>query len=752
VVAVAAVLGAQGLVDARGSAAQEAMDAGLPSVAEALLEATDDALLRANIAMSLGDAGCAVALLSGNAQTPEEKLLLGEALLGVNRPGEALAVFQSLAAELPTSEQAVTGAAQALAALGRVKEAGELFARLDGEGKGRLAHAAFLIDQGEAVAALRLLDAVAEDSARRDVLVARAALVAGDPGAALDRLERVRSPGPDLAGDIVHLKVEALLRGARRSDAEELLERLIENHPALPGLADMFQLLDALYAGQTSPSSGELRRWADDVAHPRRALLASYHLARNERRLDRFANAEAAFRASLEMQADAWQTDLVRSELSALLLEQERIGEAADVAAAGAGPRSSFALALARAAEGRFGDAREAFDAAHKATGWEEARINAALCALMTGESGPAEPSLRLASALRDASLGADVAQDQLSRLADEGSAAARLALAEWRLRQGDRRAARLELQQVAGGDAQSEEQASALAVFLEDDGLPDSESRILSAAARYRLAHPNGAAAPQVAFKEGEAFFRRGDYASARERFRGVVLSQPGGTMGVHARFLEAESAARLLDPVARDEALEIYEAVAAAGGPLAGRARLAQAFLLNATGRRAEALAVLENLASSEDPEIRFAALVEKGDALFSDPKADETGMRLAIASWRLVAEADAPAHWRNQAFAKIGAAHERLGEKPAAVASYYRALADTGEPELFWFSKAGFDAARVLESESKLDEAIAIYEILSTRGGPRSEEARQRIDRLRLENFLWEDQPGPNQSPSP
>ena len=60
-------------------------------------------------------------------------------------------------------------------------------------------------------------------------------------------------------------------------------------------------------------------------------------------------------------------------------------------------------------------------------------------------------------------------------------------------------------------------------------------------------------------------------------------------------------------------------------------------------------------------------------------------------------------------------------------------------------FWFYKAGFAAARLLESSKRWDQAIKVYEMIAAAGGPRSEEATSRINKIRLENFLWDEPSG-------
>jgi hypothetical protein len=58
----------------------------------------------------------------------------------------------------------------------------------------------------------------------------------------------------------------------------------------------------------------------------------------------------------------------------------------------------------------------------------------------------------------------------------------------------------------------------------------------------------------------------------------------------------------------------------------------------------------------------------------------------------------------------------------------------------PDSLWFYKAGFNAARLLEESSNWKAAAAVYEKLVAAAGPRSDEAKARLDRLRLEHFLW------------
>ena len=84
-------------------------------------------------------------------------------------------------------------------------------------------------------------------------------------------------------------------------------------------------------------------------------------------------------------------------------------------------------------------------------------------------------------------------------------------------------------------------------------------------------------------------------------------------------------------------------------------------------------------------------------------------------------------------------------RIVDPAGALATFYRILefnpSPDRPPEFFWFYKAGFNAARLLEEQQKWEAAAAIYEKLVAANGPRSEEANARLGQLRLEHFLWQ-----------
>jgi hypothetical protein len=123
------------------------------------------------------------------------------------------------------------------------------------------------------------------------------------------------------------------------------------------------------------------------------------------------------------------------------------------------------------------------------------------------------------------------------------------------------------------------------------------------------------------------------------------------------------------------------------------------------------------------------------------------DRKNYRQAIEVYdQLAAAANDQIQWRNQALFKKGVCLEKEADGAAALAAFYRVVDSETRPnrphELFWFYKAGFNAARLLEDAAKWQSAAAIYEKLAAAGGLRSEEAKARLNRLRLEHFLWDE----------
>ena len=97
-----------------------------------------------------------------------------------------------------------------------------------------------------------------------------------------------------------------------------------------------------------------------------------------------------------------------------------------------------------------------------------------------------------------------------------------------------------------------------------------------------------------------------------------------------------------------------------------------------------------------------------------------------------------------WRNQALYKKGKCLEKQNKTSEALTVFYDVLASQSgtEPDYFWYYKAGFDAAKMLEAGEQWKSAIGIYKKMAAVNGPRAKEAGDRARQLRMEHFIWEE----------
>jgi hypothetical protein len=734
-------------------------------------------LLMADALIKAGRAAEAEKLLRlANLPSPDANFLLAQALAALGRHSEALPLYESVAQKsgAVNADAATIGAARMVSLLGRPNEAIKILAPAFEWPPGP-ARSLALLDLAEVALNARQTELAAEsieasaptDSLlrmRRDFLKARCLAATGKNREAVALFESVTPVDNTMAVAGVIAHATALRALGRSPDAENLLENFVESHPNIPHLDRVMAALDEVYAKNGAASSSELKRWADDQTNPARSALACFYLALFDRRQNATDTAIDLFQRFLASTPTGSLARRAAVELATAQLEEGRPNDAlAVLPPAGSDPSSDFVRGLALSVLADPDAAANAFRlAARSAALAESALFNAAFCELQVpGGKKPSASDLRsrfptssylnrleLADALHCAKNRDAQAPDRLARIAattDSSSAPrAALALAEWKFIQGNPGAARLDLTRIS--TTQQPAEKAALEVFLADSGAEESPDAAIDAAIRFLKDFPDSKPAVDVQMKLGELLFRRGDFGGARVQFEDLARKQAGTPIEETALFLAAQASSRLLESGTANDAILLFEEVASLNGTFALRARFEQAVIQNAQGRPNQALAILDRiLASQPDPDTRFRALIEKGKTQFLAAAGDPARLREAIASWKLVAQdPQASPLWKNQALSRMGTACEKLGDTDSAIAAFYDVIrpAGSGPEEFFWFYKAGFDAARILESAQRWEEAIRVYQIIAGPVGPRAEEARSRINKIRLENFLWED----------
>jgi predicted negative regulator of RcsB-dependent stress response len=731
---------------------------------------------RALIAADQTDAAILLLKSSPNHPAPDSSFWLAQAHAADGDWEDALANYTA-AAESPDfalHKEAVIGLARMLGNLGRLGEAAAALAPATSWPASRQQSLAFsdlaeiCLAQDNAPAArdalAHLSPSTPAEKTRRDFLLARIAVLENNDAAAIELLAPLVPTDVKMAVHAVLLQADALTRSGRSSDAETLLEEFLATHPSLPGLDRLFVALDEIYAGSASASSSELQRWSEEKEPTLRKKLSTYYLARLEARQN---NPRSALPLLEQLAADPATNPLARETMLELAALRVRLGLNAEALALlpeeGHSPHTDFLRGLALSRTGEHTPAAAAFSSAARDPNLaESALFNAALCELYAGKKpntalatlkekyprSTRSPTFHLQEAFHLARTGDPLAREAFEKLAASPTPAiasrARLALAEWKYLQLDFPGATRELARISTKSDPASE--AALQVFLADNEDPAADDQAIASARAFLSAHAGSESEPSVRMKLGELLFRKGDFATARVELDTLARKFPETEYDEPALFLSAQAASRIPSATAPDEALLLFEEVAALDGPLAARARLEQASILTAQGKPLEANVVLDKiLASTPDRDLKATALIEKGKNLYSLGDTDPANHRAAIDVWKQVSSEEAadPA-WRNQALVRIGTALEKSGDPNGAVACYYDVFKPTeGTPkEFFWFHKAGFAAGRILESQEKWPEAVRVYELMAATEGPRALEARNRIKKIRLEHFLWEE----------
>lgn len=782
----AAATASQADVDSLAQA-QKALGDGLPSVAIHQLHqtisapATEEEKLQAQRLLvqaynAAGRYADTITLLEAQPKLRKEALLaLGQAYAGQGEGERALAIYQELSEANRDHASFILEYAALLQTMGRLADASTLLTQFlarhpSGESDVQLHLASVRLAEGKPQEAWDILTKLAPTSKEsrliQDFLSAKTLLALDRVSEAGEYLTKLKNPPPMLAGDLLLVRTEYLRKTKDLAGAEKALEKFIDDNPRMPRLADIFRELDGTYGDQGASSGTELRRWSQDDSENARRALALYYLARNEARNSKVDRSQQLLRDFLQKFPTHELAPEVKFNLAASLLATNDPAGALEVLKdAPADGKIGFVRGQALAAQEKYADAAASFLLAAQTPALKSrALFNAAICNTRAGVSekdnqafreivatdadGSETRKLRLTQALYLASQRKPEAGELLHKLSegsDDIAQQARLALAEWEYVSGDIAAAEAQVRLISSADPASQERAEYLALFLADTGQDDGEARAITLAEEFLKKHPDSTYEADVRLKLGEILFRRGDYLGARSQFASILEDSASTPLADKAAFLSAQAMSRSMDPQAMEDAIETYDNVVKGGGPLALRARLAQATLFNALKRKTDAIAVLDRLLESQpDPELRAMALIEKGDTLFSQGTDSPENYRQAIATWQILASDPATTPtWRNQALTKMGAAYEKLGDSGAALNCYYNVFSaeQKGEPEYFWFYKAGFDAGHLLESQNLWNEAIAIYEKIGALEGPRAEEARNRVNKLRLENFLWE-----------
>jgi TolA-binding protein len=717
-----------------------------------------------------------------------------QALATLGRWEEALRFYEAVAGR-PQDRfraEALFGKAEALRSLGRMDEALHAFASVfpDQRWKTRaqLRSVELFLEKKDTSAANRILNqmqpvSVAEEKERR-FLRGRLEAQLNHPNRAVELLRPIPKEPIGISHSILvaalFALVDAHLQLKSPDAAADALEEFIERNPNDRDLPKLFAKLDQIYQIEKKPSRSELSRWIRDPAQPRRSL-AQWYLARLELRAGNrdvalrvfgdLVRARAAFPALAEaylefaqLQIDDRQFDGARATLGAarLLHPDARMSERIEWLSA----ETDYQMKKFTAAGSGFDRlGRSAFGSAaifNASLSWLQQGDNARFLAndqvlSKSGQNEQTRAELRLEQGLLEAAQGNEKAAASLQDFLrdfpqDKRASEAWVALAEIafhaappRLEEARKNLARaIESQPTAAAI----ERSDYLAIWIEGTAAKPDEDKVITLATEFLRKHEQSQFGPDVRLKLAETYFQRQDFPNAQTQFEVLTRQDPNGPYAEKAFFFAGKAAMSSMGADSLSRALELFDQVARKEGQLKWAARNEQAAIERKLGKPQDALPLYEEVLKSGGPAaVKREALCGKADVFFEMGAAKGENYQRAIELYdQLVADPKTPSHWRNQALFKKGVCLEKMNKGPDALATFYQVVEDEVRPdrprEFFWFYKAGFNAARLLEENSKWRPAAAIYEKLAAAGGARSEEAKSRLARLRLEHFLWDE----------
>ncbi|MGI8889293.1 MAG: tetratricopeptide repeat protein [Chthoniobacterales bacterium] len=719
-----------------------------------------------------------------------------QALAGLDRWEAALPLYQKVASDKQTfrRHEAAFGQAEALRALGRKDRATEVLRSLENvpawSTRAKLGEAQLLIERGELAAADRLLretkPQLATERNERRFLLGQLNLAEGHAEKAIETLgvilKRPEGVSHRLLVATLFSLTAAHLQARTPEAGDDALEEFIDHHPNDSALAAIFFHLDTLYQLERKPSTNELERWMRDPAQPRQAL-AQWYFARSRLRAgdrDRAVTLLTKLRDQPVTLPALGGADL---ELARLHLAAEEWSQAINAAEAARRQNSTPAfrrqvdwlIAEANYRSGKLEAAAPLYEelAARSPTSADDALFNAALCWLRLDRSAEfAADYRRISSDPSNQNVQGELLLEEGAIQAGQKKPEAEetfrkfirdfpqsppvseawVALAELAYHQErpDLEAARRDLAQArqANPTPAALERADYLEIWIEDASKSPDEGAVTAAATKFLQQHAESVFAAEVRMKLAEAYFRRQDFANAQTQFEILAQQKPEAPLAEKALFFAARSARSSMAAGALDHALALLDQVVKMDGELKWPARNEEAAIERRLGKNREAVALYDEvLKNKAKPAEHREALCGKGDIFYETGGSDPQNYRQAIELYeQLAAEPGVPAHWRNQADFKKGKALEKLNDKAAALTTYYDVVEEgtraDRQSEFFWFYKAGFNAAHLLEESKDWKSAVAVYRKLSAVGGSRSDEAKARLTQLRLEHFLWDE----------
>lgn len=302
------------------------------------------------------------------------------------------------------------------------------------------------------------------------------------------------------------------------------------------------------------------------------------------------------------------------------------------------------------------------------------------------------------------------------------------------------------DFEEVGGRYPESEyaEQAMALSVWCLY--LLGRDTEAVELASDFILRYPESMLSPQIRFWQAEYRYNRKEYEAAQNLFGKLAEDYPDHDLADDALFWAGRSAFEqelYLQAIARNkELIERYPE-----SPKRPEARFAQGDSLSKLGEFSGAILAFEEIVRRyPDHYLADEAQGRIGDCHFTLGSQDPVRYRESLDAYlKILNQSQEDTEMVLQARYKAGRCYDKMQEVDQALSFYLDGVygylddvANGGTPSPVWFARSAFAAADLLLAREDWEGAANLYRRVAQAGVPASEDARQRLQKLRLEHW--------------
>ena len=274
------------------------------------------------------------------------------------------------------------------------------------------------------------------------------------------------------------------------------------------------------------------------------------------------------------------------------------------------------------------------------------------------------------------------------------------------------------------------------------------SEAQMIEGLLSILKKYPKHAKTPHFLFSIGEFYFQKHDFGNSQNYFDQLVNEFPASDLVDDGLYWAGKSA------IGRDDlslAIVTLEKIPE-NSSLKIDARLLQGKIYIQQLKFDKAIQLLDaTIEQDKQGRVLGESLLRKADALMGLAGNDSSKYEQAISILQQVLQLKSVSiHQWNEACFKKAKSLQKLYREDESISTYQDLLKGrtndpsiTELPEYLWRIKGGLEAADMMQARKDWKGALSIYRKLDQIGGPNQQEFRDAINRIKRENFIYDEE---------